>query len=339
MARIAVGGVHHETNCFVKPDTDFAYFCTHRDRPPLVRGEDVFKWLRGTSFALAGFMKQMEAQHELVPLLWTSGGAGGLVTADAFERIAGELVGRLSAAMPVDAVYLDLHGAMVAAPFEDGEGEILRRVRAVVGEDVPVVISLDYHSNVTPQMVDSTDALIAYLTYPHVDRAETGERAAAAMRVVLERGRPKGRALRKPNFLIPLNDQCTLVEPSKSIVAKSRLAEGDLINLSYLAGFPPSDLYWCGPAIIAHAYTQEAADRAAEAQFRRRHGLARGRGRAGGRPREDGDAARRHRGHPGQSGLRRQCRHHRPAARAGPGGCAGRGPRLPLRCRGRQGRA
>lgn len=268
MARIAVGGVHHETNCFVEPKTDFAYFCSHRDRPPLVRGEDVFTWLRGTSFALAGFMKRMEPVHELVPLLWTSGGAGGLVTADAFERIAGELIGRLSAAMPVDAVYLDLHGAMVSEPFEDGEGEILRRVRAAIGPDVPIVISLDYHSNVTPEMVGNTDALVAYLTYPHVDRAETGERAAAAMRLVLERGRPKGRALRKPNFLIPLNDQCTLVEPSKTIVARSVVAEGEVINLSYLAGFPPSDLYWCGPAVIAHAYSQEAADRAADALMR-----------------------------------------------------------------------
>ena len=139
MARIAVGGFHHETNCFVKPDTDYAYFASHRDRPPLVRGEAVFEWLGGSSFALAGFMQEMQPGHELVPLLWTSGGAGGLVTADAFERITGELIGRLSEAMPVDAVYLDLHGAMVSAPFEDGEGELLRRVRAVVGEAVPVV--------------------------------------------------------------------------------------------------------------------------------------------------------------------------------------------------------
>ena len=93
-----------------------------------------------------------------MPLLWTSGGAGGLVTRDAFERIAGELVGRLSAAMPVDAVYLDLHGAMVTEDFEDGEGELLRRVRAGVGPSVPIAISLDYHANVTPQMVEHTDA-------------------------------------------------------------------------------------------------------------------------------------------------------------------------------------
>src|SRR3712207_9271287 len=98
MARIAIGGFQHETNSFVVPKTDFAYFASHRDRPPLVRGSDVVEWLTGTSFAINGFMEAMRSGHELVPLLWTSGGAGGLVTEDAFERIAGELVGRLSEA-------------------------------------------------------------------------------------------------------------------------------------------------------------------------------------------------------------------------------------------------
>jgi microcystin degradation protein MlrC len=268
MARIAIGGFQHETNCFVEPKTDFAYFAAHRDRPPLVYGADVVKWLSGTSFAIAGFMSDMAPHHELVPLLWTSGGAGGLVTRDAFERIAGSLVGHLSQSMPVDAVYLDLHGAMVSEEFEDGEGEVLRRVRAAVGTDVPIVISLDYHANVTPEMVEYSDAMIAYRTYPHVDRVQTGKSAARAMQALLERGRPAGRALRKPPFLIPLNGQCTLVEPSRGVVARSRVVEDDLVNLSYLAGFPPSDLYWCGPAVIAHAWTQAAADRAADGMLR-----------------------------------------------------------------------
>ena len=268
MARIAVGGFHHETNCFVTPETDFAYFMSHRDRPPLVRGRDVIEWLSGTSFALSGFLAELASAHTMVPLLWTSGGAGGLVTADAYERIAGELIGMLSAAMPVDAVYLDLHGAMVSAPFEDGEGELLRRVRAVVGDKVPVLISLDYHANVTPLMVEATDGLVGYRTYPHIDRPETGRHAASIMRLLLERGRPEGRALRKLPFLIPLNDQCTMVEPSKGVVARSVVAEGDIVDLSYLAGFPPSDLYWCGPAVIAHAWSQASADRAADALTR-----------------------------------------------------------------------
>jgi microcystin degradation protein MlrC len=265
MARIAVAGFHHETNSFVPDKTDFTYFASHRDRPPLVRGEDVVAWLGETSFALSGFLKDMRGQHTIVPLLWTSGGAGGTVTAEAYERIAGELIGRLSAALPVDAVYLDLHGAMVSEPFEDGEGELLRRVRAAIGHDVPIGISLDYHSNVTPEMVAFSDSLIGYRTYPHVDRFETGQWAARALSLLLARGRPQGRALRKLPFLIPLNDQCTLVEPSKNVMARSVVAEAGLVNLSYVAGFPPSDLYWCGPAVIAHAWSQAAADAAADA--------------------------------------------------------------------------
>jgi microcystin degradation protein MlrC len=268
MARIAVAGFHHETNCFVAQTTDFSYFISHRDRPPLVRGAEVVRWLADTSFALSGFLRATQGNHEIVPLLWTSGGAGGLVTADAYERVAGELIGRLSQAMPVDAVYLDLHGAMVSEPFEDGEGELLRRVRATVGAKVPIAVSLDYHANVTPEMVELADSIVGYRTYPHVDRAETGTYAAQALSVLMERGRPNGRALRKLPFLIPLNDQCTLVDPSKSIVARTVVAEGDLVNLSYLAGFPPSDLYWCGPAVVAHAWIQEAADRAADALAR-----------------------------------------------------------------------
>lgn len=267
MARIAIAGFQHETNCFVDSRTDFAYFASHRDRPPLVYGEDVFTWLDKTSFAITGFIGAMRDAHDLVPLLWTSGSAGGLVTRDAFERIAGSIVGLLSQAMPVDAVYLDLHGAMVTEDFEDGEGELLRRVRAAVGEQVPVVISLDYHANVTPEMVAFSDAVIAYRTYPHVDRIETGQGAARALGELLVRGRPAGRALRKLPFLIPLNGQCTLVDPSRHVVNLSRGLEDGGVCLSYLAGFPPSDLHWCGPSVVAHAWTQEAADRAADAMF------------------------------------------------------------------------
>src|SRR6201999_3511639 len=97
---------------FLPPRTVLPYFQSHRAPPPLVRGPDVLKWLTNTSFALSGFMEVMSGQHEMVPLLWTSGGAGGLVTRDAFERISAELVGALSVSMPVDAIYLDLHGAM-----------------------------------------------------------------------------------------------------------------------------------------------------------------------------------------------------------------------------------
>ena len=98
MARIAVGGFQHETNCFASVHTDFDYFMAVGDRPPLSRGEEVLRNLPNKSFAMSGFLADMADKHELVPLVWTSGGAGGYVTSDAYERIAGEMMGQIGRA-------------------------------------------------------------------------------------------------------------------------------------------------------------------------------------------------------------------------------------------------
>jgi len=265
MARIAVGGMQHETNTFMPSVTDYAYFCTHRDRPPLVRGADVLKWLDGGSFGLSGFMAEIDPAHELVPLVWAGGGSGGMVTDDAFERIAGELVDELSRRMPVDAVYLDQHGAMVTQGFQDADGELLRRVRACVGPEVPIVASLDYHANISPEMVANADALIAYRTYPHIDRADTGRRAARALAAMLERGRPAGNAFRPLGFVVPSHQQATVMQPTKGFVELcDALETGEVFNVSYLGGFRLSDIYHCGVSVVANAWTAEAAEAAAD---------------------------------------------------------------------------
>lgn len=265
MARIAIAGFMHETNCFVPGVTDFDDFARPPDRPGILRGEEMLVEFKEKGAATAGFLAGNDGNHELRPLLWTSTTPGGTVTSHAYERIAGEIIARLSDVLPVDGVYLDLHGAMVSAEHPDGEGELLRRVRAVVGEEAPIVISLDYHANVTPLMVRHADAILPYHTYPHVDQHATGQRAAAAMKRLLIDGRPKGRALRQLPFLLPLNFQCTLVEPSKGIVeATQRRLSKDMLSLAYLAGFPPADLPECGPTVSAHAYSQEEADAAVD---------------------------------------------------------------------------
>src|SRR6202008_4749438 len=100
------------------------------------------------------------------------------VERDAYERIANRLLSLIKDAGPLDGLYLDLHGAMVAEHLEDGEGELLARVRALVGDRLPIVVGLDLHANVTEAMVRHASALVAFRTYPHVDMAETGARAA-----------------------------------------------------------------------------------------------------------------------------------------------------------------
>ena len=265
MARIAIGGFLHETNCFVDMRTDYEYYAKGGEFPPLARREEVIERTRGTPFGMAGFLDEIDPSHELVPLIWGHAGAGGYITDECYERIVGEFVGMLSQAMPVDAVYVELHGAMCAESFPDAEGEMLRRVRATVGPDIPIVITLDYHVNLTEQMVEHCDGMAIYLTYPHIDRQHTGGRSAVLLERVLKEGAPKFKTIRRIPFLLPLNFQCTLVEPTKGIVEASVATEGgDVLNLSYGAGFPPSDLAECGPAVVCHAYTQEAADKAAD---------------------------------------------------------------------------
>ncbi len=255
MPRIAIGGFLHETNCFVPMRTDYAYYAAGGDFPPLARGDEIYERTAGSSYGMSGFLEVMRDRHELAPLIWGHAGAGGYVTDDAFERIVGELVGGLSRAMPVDAVYLDLHGAMCSETFEDAESEILRRVRACVGPEVPVVITLDYHANIGEATAELCDGMAVYLTYPHVDRQHTGARSARILERILERGRPTHRAFHKMPFLLPLNFQCTLVEPSKALVEFSAANEGGaILDLCYAAGFPPSDLAECGPAVVCHGW-------------------------------------------------------------------------------------
>lgn len=267
MARIAFGGFLHEVNSFTDLRANYEYFDGNPARPPFLKGGDIIASLQNSGFCPAGFIPAWTEQDELVPLVWANGGAGGLVTRDAFERIVGELVGRLSMAMPVDGVYVDLHGAMVSEDFDDAEGEILRRIRAVVGPSIPVVISLDYHANISPEMAAYCDAMLVYKTYPHIDRPETGRRAAQALRQLLVLGPAKGRAIRHASFMMALDFQCTFVEPSKSIVQWQPDCSDGLISTSYAAGFPPSDTVWCGPSIVVHALDQASAEAAADAYF------------------------------------------------------------------------
>ena len=265
MARIVTAGFMHETNCFVPGFTEYEDFAHPPDRAGILRGDEVLAEFAERGASTAGFLNGSDGNHEIVPLLWTSTTPGGTVSRNAYERISGEILGLLAAALPVEGVYLDLHGAMVSEEHPDGEGELLRRVRAIVGDACPIVITLDYHAIVSPLMVQHADAILPYWTYPHVDQYETGQRAAEAMKRLLIDGRPMGRALRHLPFLLPLNFQCTLVEPSKGIVeAAAARKSKDMLSLAYLAGFPPSDLSACGPTVSAHAYSQEEADAAVE---------------------------------------------------------------------------
>jgi microcystin degradation protein MlrC len=264
--RIAVGGFQHETNTFAPSKATFERFARGGGWPPLLRRKEIFDGVAGINLPIAGFIESMGAtRHELVPLAWAAASPSAHVTQDAYERIAGLILEALKDAGAVDAVYLDLHGAMVAEHVDDGEGELLARVRAVVGNRIPVVASLDLHANVTQRMLDYADILVAYRTYPHVDMAETGMRVAKFLVQRLDGApRPKLSAKRIP-FLIPLQAQSTMLEPARSLYAQLAKLEGAGVSaLSFTPGFPAADFPECGPRTFAYSDDPSVAERAAD---------------------------------------------------------------------------
>ncbi|MBT8436364.1 MAG: M81 family metallopeptidase, partial [Gammaproteobacteria bacterium] len=214
---IAVGGFQHETNTFAPHLAPFEAFERADSWPGLTSGEVLFDTMAGLNIPLSGFIDSArQAGHQLHPLCWCAAEPSSYVTRDAFERVADIICSGLRAGASVEAVYLDLHGAMVTEHYQDGEGELLRRVREIVGPAIPVVISLDLHANVTEGMVEHSDAMTIYRTYPHLDMAATGVRAFELLEFLIA-GHKLHKVMRKIPFLFPLTSQCTDFEPCRSL--------------------------------------------------------------------------------------------------------------------------
>src|SRR5205823_12944434 len=266
MTRIAVGGFLHETNTFAPTKATYADFVHGGGWPSMARSADVLKVMRNINVGLAGFVETAETNGwEMVPTISCAASPSAHVTRDAYERIVKVMIDGIAAAGPLDAVYLDLHGAMVSEHLDDGEGEILARVRRLIGADLPLVASLDLHANVTPEMVRHADALIAYRTYPHVDMAETGRAAARHLALLLASNQRFAKAFRQLPFLIPILWQCTTDQPAKGIYQRLAAMESETVPaLSFCPGFPAANFPHCGPSVFAYGRTQADADAAAE---------------------------------------------------------------------------
>ncbi len=266
--RIAIAGFQHETNTFAPTRATLDLFIKGEGWPPLTEGKDIVEVFSPMNIPIGGFMNAAKPKGwELHPIVWAAAAPSSYVSTEAFEYVAGKITAGIAALKGrIDAVYLDLHGAMVTEAHEDGEGELLRRVRAIVGPDMPIGVSLDLHANVTPEMVQHSDVLIAYRTYPHLDMAVTGARVLRHLEKLLTGERKRqAKAFRQIPFLIPLTAQCTFIEPCKSLYdSLGEMERGAVSSLSFSPGFHPADIYHCGPTVVAYGDTQAAADKAAE---------------------------------------------------------------------------
>lgn len=259
--RFAIAGIVHESNSFAPVATDLDAF-------QVLRGDEILAQHADAASTVTGYLEVCREQGvEVVPLMHASATPSGPITKDAFATLVDEVVELIADGGPWDGVLMSIHGAAVADGQEDADGAILRRVREVVGQSVPVVATLDMHANVSPGMVDHADVVVVWKTNPHVDAAPRGRRAAE-LAIAMARGevRPTN-ALRQIPVAINILRQWTDAEPMRSLVAeRDRVAaRADVLDASLAEGYPWADVPAMGMSALVvtdddQALAQQLAD-------------------------------------------------------------------------------
>jgi microcystin degradation protein MlrC len=262
--RVLIGQFMHETNTFSSQPTGYGAFA----RLLLHEGPAMVAVLRGTNSETAGFLAVAEAQGwDVVPSLAAIATPAGPVTADAWERLGLAIARTAAEDGPFDGVLLALHGAMVTELDDDAEGALLEAVRAAVGPDVPIGMTLDLHANVSDRMAALANVICPYRTYPHVDMAEVGERCATLIGDAMA-GRTRPRTVIARRALAEGFDQGrTDAGPMLEALARAQAAEAKpgILTTSVCAGFSSSDIAFMGPSV---AVSYDAAADGAEATAR-----------------------------------------------------------------------
>ena len=251
--RVLMAGFKHETNSFGSHRADWAAFERGEIFPKPVHGQAMLDMVAKVDMSATGFVRRArEKGWTIVPSLWCGAVPSSYVTDDAFERICATILHDVRG-LDFDAIYLELHGAAMTESFDDAEGELLTRIRRIVGRSMPIVASLDLHANVTHAMLEQADAMVAFRTYPHVDYVKTGERAAELLERLLRNGGREALSAERLPFLISISVQGTATEPARSCYELLETMDERYGTVSsFCMGFPASDFDECGPVLWAH---------------------------------------------------------------------------------------
>jgi microcystin degradation protein MlrC len=250
--KIVVAMMMHETNTFSPVPTPLAAF-----RP--LTGDAAVEEFRDTNTQLGGFLHvAQEMGAEIVVPIAAGAHPSGYVERAAYEDMCDAIVGAIRSGC--DAAFLALHGAMVAEHVDDGEGELLRRIRAVAPR-VPIAVGLDFHAHMTAPMVEHATVIAGYRTYPHVDMGETAQRAgrtlARALAVEVTPVMVWGWRPMMTSTLVHTPSR----QPMKDIVDMAIEAEarGAVLNASVFGGFPHADIphLSCSAVIVCDRRTDE----------------------------------------------------------------------------------
>lgn len=259
LPRIAVGGFLLESNYHspVATRAEFQSVCTLAGAAFQADWESASPTCTNN---ISGFVAGMNATGawQPVPLLIAQAHASGEVEQDYFDEIVADFCARLQRALPVDGVFIAMHGAASATGDADPDGTLLEAVRRIVGKDVPIVTTLDLHANVVARMVDNADLMAAYLTNPHVDMRERGAECARALREMLG-GMRTAKGFVKLPFAPPSVTQNTASGPYADLIAFGQSkVDADVLNVSISSGFTLGDTPKNGMSVIVTTRGQQA---------------------------------------------------------------------------------
>lgn len=247
--KIAIGSIMHESNSFNAEPTTLADF--H------MREGD---WAIGNS-EVAGFIEEgKQIGFDICQTIYAGAAPKGPVSSGAFEELTARLILAMRALKGLDGVVLALHGAMYTEEFPHADEEIVRRLRGALRPDIPFVVTLDFHANISPAIVALTDVLITYQRNPHIDTKQRGALAASILSRMLSGEVHPRQALVKPPLLWNIVHQNTSEEPLRSITEASIELERhpEILAASVAGGYQYNDVPYIGPSVVVIANGDEA---------------------------------------------------------------------------------
>ena len=250
--KIVVAMMMHETNTFSPVPTPLTSF-----RP--LSGQAAIEEFRGTNTQLGGFLHVAQEMGAKVTVPIAAGAhPSGCVERGAYEDMADAIVGAIRNGC--DAAFLALHGAMVAEHLDDGEGEMLRRIRAVAPR-LPIAVGLDFHAHMTAPMVEHATVITGYCTYPHVDMGETAQRAARTLARALRGEVAPAMVWGSRPMMTSTLVHTPSRQPMKDVMDMAMAAEtsGAVLNASVFGGFPHADIphISCSAVVVCDRRTEQ----------------------------------------------------------------------------------
>lgn len=271
MIRIAVGSYVQESHSFAPTVGRWRDF----EEGQLCYGPAVIEPLRGTRTEIAGALAVVEVRDDvtLVPLLRAmQRSSTGPILREVHEGLRDDMIARLRAAheqKPLDGVFLAMHGAMCATGYDDATGDVIQHARAVVGPEVPIVVTLDLHTNLTALMATASDALFGYHTFPHIDLYETGERAMRLLLDAIEKRIKPVNVIRKLPMIVPAENAQTKRGVLRDLheIARGHTARPGIRDICFLPMQPWLDLpdAGCGLVVVADEGSRADAEKIADA--------------------------------------------------------------------------